>query len=306
MRKLATLLCAVLIVSSANGQKAKLSLNLEQDFSYKQINHSEVNINQDVYGMKMNIVMVMDGSTSYLVKSVSKEGYEMELRYDWMSMTMELPQATMEFSSEKNDESDLFSSILAEMKGKPMKMKMDKRGKITEVEDVEAMWNAVIDQFDQFPQQEREQVKSQILNAYGGKALSGSIEAFTAIFPEKRVKKGAQWNIINKTEAGMATTVTTDYTYEGMEGDYAIISGQGTVVTTDKDAYVETNGMSMKYDLSGSSSSRIKMDKKSGWIYEAIVDQTIEGNATIKANEQLPEGMTIPMTIKNETKITSE
>lgn len=306
MRKLATLLCAVLIVSSANGQKAKLSLNLEQDESYKQINHSEVNINQDVYGMKMNIVMVMDGSTSYLVKEVSKEGYDMELRYDWMSMTMKMPQATMEFSSEKDDESDLFSSILAQMKDKPIKLKMDKRGKITEIEDVEAMWNDVIDLFDQFPQQEREQVKAQILNAYGGKALSGSIEAITAIFPEKRVKKGAQWNIINQTEAGMATTVTTDYTYEGMEGEYAIISGQGTVVTTDKDAYVETNGMSMKYDLSGSSSSMIKMDKKSGWIYEAIVDQSIGGNATIKANDQLPEGMTIPMTIKNETKITSE
>lgn len=306
MRNLATLLCAVLIASSVNGQKAKLSLKLEKDQTYKQISHSKVNIDQDVYGMKMNIVMVMDGSTSYLVKEVSKEGYDMELRYDWMSMTMELPQATMEFSSEKNDESDLFSSILAQMKGKPIKMKMDKRGKISEIEDVEAIWNAVIDQFDQFPQEEREQVKTQILNAYGGKALSGSIETFTAIFPEKPVKKGAQWNIINQTEAGMASTITTDYTYEGMEGDYAIISGQGTVVSTDKDAYVETNGMSMKYDLSGNSSSSIKMDKKSGWIYEAIVNQTIEGNATIKANDQLPEGMTIPMTIKNETKFTSE
>ncbi len=306
MRKLASLLCAVLILSSVNGQKAKLSLNLEQDKTYKQVSHSKIIIEQDVYGMKMNIVMVMDGSTSYLVTAVSKEGYDLELRYDWMSMTMELPQATMEFSSEKNDESDLFSSILSQMKDKPMKMKMDKRGKITEIIDVEAMWNSVINQFDQFPQEEREQVKAQILNAYGGKSVTGSLEAFTAIFPEKPVKKGAQWNVVNQLEAGMASTVSTDYTYEGSEGEYAIISGQGSVVTTDKDAYVETNGMSMKYNLSGNSTTRIKMDEKSGWIYEAIADQTIEGNASIKANDQLPDGLTIPMTIKSETKITTE
>jgi hypothetical protein len=149
-------------------------------------------------------------------------------------------------------------------------------------------------------------VKSQLLNAYGGKAIKGSIETFTAIFPEKAVKKGAQWNIITNLEAGMASTVSTTYTYEGSEDEFVLISGQGSVETTDKDAYVETNGMSMKYDLSGTLSSSIKMDKKTGWIHEASINQSIEGTATLKANDQLPDGMTIPMTITNETKVSSE
>jgi hypothetical protein len=306
MRYISTLLLAVLILTSANAQKAKLSLKLEEDKTYTQVSHTKASIEQDVYGMKMNIAIIMDASTSYLVKAVNKEGYDMELRYDKMTMTMELPQTTMEFSSEKNDESDLFSSILAQMKDKPLKVKMNKRGELTEMEDVKSRWEEIINQFDQFPQEEREQVKSQLMNAYGEKAIKGSIEIFTAIFPEKPVKKGAQWNIVTNLEAGMASTLSTTYTYEGSEENFALISGLGSVTTTDKEAYAETNGMSMKYDLSGTLSSSIKMDKKTGWIHEASVEQSIEGTATIKANDQLPDGMTIPMTIKNETRVSSE
>jgi hypothetical protein len=306
MRYISTLLLVVLILTSANAQKAKLSLKLEQDKTYKQVSHTKATINQDVYGMKMNIEIIMDASMSFLVKAVNKEGYDMDLRYERMNMTMELPRTTMEFSSEKNDESDLFSSILAQMKDKPLKMKMNKRGEITEIEDVESRWEEIINQFDQFPEQERQQVKSQLLNTYGEKGIKGSIETFTAIFPEKPVKKGAQWNIITNLEAGMSSTLNITYTYEGSEDEFVLISGLGSVETMDKETYVETNGMSMKYDLSGTISSSIKMDKKTGWIHEASLEQSIEGTATIKANDQLPDGMTIPMTITNETKVSSE
>ncbi len=119
MKTLTSIFFTLLLMSPAFGQKAKLSLNLKQGESYKQISHSKVTINQDVYGMKMDIVLDMDASMNFLVKAVSDEGYDMEVTYDWMKMNMELPQTTMDFSSEKNDENDLFSSILGEMKGRP-------------------------------------------------------------------------------------------------------------------------------------------------------------------------------------------
>ncbi len=306
MRTFATLLFMVLFMNPGHAQKAKLSLNLEQDKTYKQVTHSNATINQDVYGMKMNIEITMEGSMSFLVKDVTKEGYDMELRYDWMNMTMVLPQATMEFSSEKNDESDLFSSILGKMKEIPLKMKMDHLGKVSGLEDVESLWDSVINQFSQFPLEQRQQVKSQLMNSYGNKAITGSIETITAIFPEKPVKKGAQWNILTNLEAGMSSTLSTTFTFQGNEAGFALIGGQGTMETTDKDAYIETNGMMMKYDLSGTSTSQFKIDQKSGWIQEATIEQNIGGDAFIKESDQIPEGMTIPMNIRSETRITGE
>ena len=295
-----------MLMTSGYAQKAKLSLNLEEGKTYRQVSHSKINIDQDVYGMKMNIKLIMDASMSFIVQAVNKEDYDMEIRYDWMNMTMELPQTTMEFSSEKNDGSDLFSSILAEMKDKPLNMKMDKQGRITEIEDVEAKWDSLLNKFEQFPQEQIDQVKSQLLNSYGGKAITGSIESYTAIFPDKPVKKGAQWDIVTNLESGMPSTLSCTYTYEGMEAELALINGQGKVESVDSDEYVETNGMMMKYKLSGTMSSTLKVDAKSGWIQEASMEQNIKGDATIQANDQLPEGMTIPMTIQTATEITSE
>lgn len=306
MRIFISLLFALLLMGPVNGQKARLSLKLKEGESYKQISHSKVNIDQDVYGMKMNINVVMDGSTTYLVTAVLKDGYEMELNYDWMKMSMELPQTTMEFSSEKNDESDLFSSLLAAMKNKPLKLKMDKKGKVTEIEDIDSRWESLIDKFDQFPEDQREQVKTQLLQSYGGDAIKGNIESYTAVFPEKSVKKDESWEIVNQVNSGMPFTTSNSYTYMGKEEDLHIITGQGTVESSNPDEVVETNGMMMKYKLSGTSSSTIKLDPNSGWIQQASIEQNIKGDATIKANEQIPQDMSIPMSIASETKVSNE
>lgn len=306
MKTFVTLLFTVLFMTPGYAQKAKLSLNLEQDKTYKHVTHSKATINQDVYGMKMNIEITMDASMSFHVKAVTKEGYDMELRYDWMNMTMVLPQTTMEFSSEKNDESDLFSSILGELKEIPLKMKMDHLGKIAELEDVESLWDSVITQFSQFPLEQRQQVKSQLMNSYGNNAITGTVETVTAIYPEKPVKEGAQWNIITNLKAGMSSTHSTTFTYQGNEAGLVLIGGQGTIETTDKEEYTDTNGMMMKFDLSGTSTSLFKVDQKSGWIREATIEQNIGGDAFIKESDQMPQGMTIPMNLKNETRITGE
>ncbi len=64
--------------------------------------------------------------------------------------------------------------------------------------------------------------------------------------------------------------------------------------------------MMMKYNLAGKSTSRIKVDKESGWIREARIEQNIKGTSTIQANEQIPDGMSIPMTISSKTEISTE
>ena len=64
--------------------------------------------------------------------------------------------------------------------------------------------------------------------------------------------------------------------------------------------------MPMKYDMSGSMSSEIKVDKETGWIIEATITQEITGDAYIKENPQIPEGMKIPMTMINEMTIRNQ
>jgi hypothetical protein len=190
------------------------------------------------------------------------------------------------------------------MKNKPFDIKMNKTGKVINVENIESLWESIIEQDDQLTEIQKEQVKEQIMKAYGEKAIKGSIEMVTAIFPDHPVKKGDKWTIKTNLESGMSALMTTVYEFVDLTSDYAMIKGNSNIVTLNKDAYIERSGISMKYDLNGSMVSEIKVDKTTGWILEAKINQEIKGVAYIKENPQIPNGLKIPMTMINEMVIT--
>ena len=79
-----------------------------------------------------------------------------------------------------------------------------------------------------------------------------------------------------------------------------------SIASSDKDATVETNGIPMKYDMSGDMTSNIKVDKNSGWIIEATIIQDIKGDITMEGNDQMPEGLKISMTMKSDVTYTDK
>jgi hypothetical protein len=253
----------------------------------------------------MNIVMTIKGGMSYNVISINPNDYDMEVKYESLSMIMELPQGKVEFSSDKNDKQDIFSAILSKMIGNTFNVKMAKNGKILEVKNIEARIESLFEDFSQIPDDQLAQFKAQMNKAYGAEAFKGNIEMVTAIFPDNPVNKGDKWTIKTNLESGMSALMTTDYEFTELTSDYAMIKGNSVIKTADKDAYIESNGMPMKYDMTGSMISEIKVDRETGWIIEANIDQEIKGDAYIKENPQMPNGMKIPMTMINKMVITN-
>lgn len=305
MKTIFTLILTVFVLTSYQTQNSDLSLKLEKGKEYKQITNSKATIIQEVNGQKMNMVMTIKGTMTFLVKDITENGYNMDAKFEELSMSMQMPQGLMEFSSEKNDANDIFSTILGAMKDKAFGITMSKTGKITDVKNVEDLWSTAINTFDQLSEMQKEQIKAQIMKAYGAEALKGNIEMVTAIYPDSPVNRGDKWTINTKLESGMSANMTTDYEFAELTSEYALIKGKSTIVTADKDAYIESNGMPMKYDLTGSMDSEIKVDKNTGWIIEATINQKIEGDTYIKENPQLPNGMKIPMTMINDMVITN-
>lgn len=304
MNSFFALVLASITLITCHAQKTDLALKLEKGNEYKQNTSSKATITQDINGQKMDMVMTMEATVTFLVNSVHENGYDMDAKFERLRMSIQLPQGLMEFNSEKNDPNDIFSIILGAMKNKPFNVLMSKNGKITDVKNVEALWETAINQFDQVPEMQKEQVRTQLMRAYGEKALKGNIEMVTAIYPDNSVRKGDKWTIKTNLESGMSAKMTSDYVFAELTSDYAIITGNSSIETADKDSYIESNGMPMKYDLKGTMVSKIKVDKKSGWIIEAKINQEVSGGAYIKENPQLPNGMKIPMTIKSEMVIT--
>lgn len=306
MKTLYILIVIIFTATLSTAQKTNLRLHLEIGKTYTQVMDSKANIVQEIAGQKMDITMGIKGGMTYLVKTVNDNTYDLEVRYKHLNMTMQLPQMTLQFNSEESDKEDVFSQILAEMIDKPFYIKIAKNGKIEAVKNIEALFTSAFNKFS-LSEAETLQVKNQLSKAYGEEAFKGNMEMATAIFPDSPVAIGDKWTITTKLVSEMTADINTIYEFKAEHKDHYLIQGKSKIETIDKDAYIETTaGMPMKVNLTGVMVSEIKVDKNSGWILEAKIEQEMQGDMQFKENSALPEGMIVPMTIKNEMTITEK
>ncbi len=305
MKKLLSLLFITVLFIACNAQDKGLSLNLKKGDTYHQNTKSEMSIIQEINGQKMEINMTLDGNMIFEVKDIVDEKYLMDASFSEMKMTMNTPQGSMEFSSENPTENDMMSMVFSSMTEKKFQLTLLSSGKVEEIKKLDSLWSHVINSRPNLSEMQKRQVQAQIMQAYGDDAMTGSIESALAIYPDHPVKEGDKWSIQTNIESGFSATLNTEYKYVEDQKDYALIRGNGSIKTANNEAYVQSNGMPMKYDLTGEVSSEVKVDKETGWIIESIITQNISGKAHIEANEQMPMNMEIPMEIKSKTTITN-
>ncbi|MGI6572602.1 MAG: DUF6263 family protein [Fermentimonas sp.] len=306
MRTIFTLIIAFILFTPCKSQSTDLSLKLEKGKEYKHVTQSKVTLVQEMSGQKIDVVTTIGGTLTFFVKDVNENGYIMDATYETLGMSMKMPQGTMSFNSESKDPNDIFSTILGAMKSKPFEVIMSKTGKVKEVKDIENLWETAINQFEILTDAQKEQIKAQLTKSYGAYAQKGNIESVTAIYPDKPVRKGDKWTIQTRLESGILAQVSTDYEFVDLTPGYALIKGHSTIKTDDKDAHVELEGAPMKYDLTGTMESEIKVDTQSGWIIEAKINQKVKGETIIKATPEQPNGMVIPTSMITEAVITNE
>jgi hypothetical protein len=286
-----------------SGQEITLSLKLKKGETYQQLLISSGTVTQTVEDEKQSLIIGITGHISFLVKEIMDSVYLMEVMYKSLSMGIGLARGTQQFSSEKNDDQDVFSSLLAGMVNQPFRIKMTKKGDITEVSGLDTLVSGIFLKLPQVTEEQKLQIKDQFMKAYGEKAFKGNFKMMTAIFPDHPVSMGNKWDIHTQLELAMEASLSSTYEYMGDSGSVYRIHGNSKIETVNKDLYIQSNGVPLRYNLSGTMVSDISLDKESGWISEARISQEMSGDIEIKDNPKMPGGMIIPMTMKNKIEI---
>jgi hypothetical protein len=301
MKTMFTLLLCILALAG-RAQEESLAFNLKKGETYTQAWDISTTVAQQVMGQQMSIDVTMRVELSYLVKEKSAEHYDIDLTFDRITMNMAMPQGNMSVSSESEDTSDLFSQVMAAIKGVPVHLKMSARGKLIEIDNLESIYASIPERFPKLPAARLEQVIAQAKSTFGNDLLNQNMEAVT--FPDKPVARGESWTVETvQTNAGNALKVQTTYTFQGSEGGYWNITSASTLASADKEAFASMNGMQVKSDLNGTASGEIKLDKASGWIVAGKITQKMSGKLVMKG-EYFPDGMTTEMEVTS-TSITT-
>ncbi len=300
MKRLLILIVALLIAGNTIAQKEKLELKLVKGETYQQIMATDMSMIQTVQGQEMNIKIGMNAKMSFQVLDKIDTIYQVNCKYESISMKMDMPTGAMEFNSESTAESDILSKLMAVMKKNPFIIKLSKSGKVLAVSGTEKLFDGFADIAGANAAQ-LEQMKAQLSQSFGEKALRANLELSMAIYPSKAVQIGDQWQIKGSIQSGMQADVATIYTLKEVTDQYYIISGSSTI--TSGDGTMETNGMQMKYNLKGDMKSDLKINKKTGWVADSTMEQHIKGSSEILPGGAIPDGMTIPMDMTSKIRV---
>jgi hypothetical protein len=299
MKKFYMIAVCLLLATLIQAQKRELSLNLEKEKEYTQAQVTKATVIQEMQGQDIRTEMTMTAKTVFLVKEITETSYEMEVQYKSISMTMSIAGNMISFDSEKNNTKDPLSVMMSNLKNKPFYVRMTKKGKVEEVKGTEALFENMFQNVSKIDDAQKEQIKKQMMQAYGGDALKGSIETGTAIFPETAVAIGDKWASESQVQAGMSMTIATNYTLKDYTDEFYTITGT-SAVQTDKFAVTESNGVPTSYDAKGTMTSTIKVDTKTGWIIESTLVQDLKGKMQMLASGQV---LDLPMVTKTKTTI---
>ncbi|MEZ2334059.1 DUF6263 family protein [Mucilaginibacter sp. RCC_168] len=306
MKYLFSLLFIASISLSSQAQKLKLALHLVKGNTYNMVTHTTSAIKQTINGQENNIEITITGSTSFKVLNGNDSLYYMEVNYKSLGLKMQLPNGPVSYDSQKKDPNDFMSGILAGLVNKPFTATFTKSGRVKSVENVENMISSVLDSFPQVQGPQKDQIKNQFLQSFGAKAIKGSIELATAVFPETPVSKNDKWTINTSLESAMSAKTSTVYQLTDISPTSYVIHGEGTLATDASADFKQVSNMPMKYNMTGTMTADIKADKVTGWISESKSKQVISGTVDIKDNPKVPGGVSFPMSVVNESVTTDK
>ena len=304
MKILLSFLLSIIILAPCEAQKVKPALNLVKGNTYYTVSTVSSSVQQSYNGQDVTIAIDMTAKTAFNVTDIKDTIYTMQVSYASIAMKIASPNGTVEMNSDKKDNADLSSSFLSAMVNKPFSVTISKSGKVLEVKNIETIINSIFTTLPQMDDTQKAQLKGQFMQSFGETAFKGNLEQTLAIYPSIKVAKGGSWIINTTLQSVMSANIATTYQLQDVTDTYYQIHGDARITTANAGQTSQVNGMPVKYDLSGTLTSDIKADKKTGWVIEEKLKQDVSGNIDIQDNPKIPGGMKVPMKIHSDISTT--
>ena len=247
-------------------QKTSVQLHLEKGKTYTHALNSQSEIYQRANGKTTKTNMLVTAKITYKVKSVKNGSYYLETQYRNMNISIDQADGKdMNFNSDKPSD-DLLSNFFYHMCRTPFYITMNSLGEISSVEGIGRLVENGIKGLD-LPEEKVEQIKVGLSEAYGEKAFKGNFEIITLIYPKAAVELNESWETETAIYSkNIQATLKTNYYLEQAGEDYLQLKGESEIIS---------NKLTEESKLVGSASIHMSLDKDSGWIHSAKVDQII-------------------------------
>lgn len=302
MKKQNILMVVMLLVLSFNIFSEKIELNLTKGSTYLQNINAKSTVKQSFGGQSFDMIMGVKGITVFEVKDIKDSIYEMDVYYKELGISVDFFGQAIEFSSLKNDIEDMTSQMLKNMTGKKFIIKMTKSGKITEVKNIEFVYENLFKGIDGIDEASKEELTKQMKDTFGEESFKSNMELSFPVYPTNNVKAGDKWTANSTIKSGFTLNLNTEYTLKSVNKESYVLNSKSTLATGNE--FVNIADISTRYDLKGTMTGTFTVDKKTGWVSNAIIEEKISGDTFTKLPDEddymeMPLDMIVNMTITN-------
>lgn len=273
------LLCyfTIFFCFNLNAQE-ELLLNLKKDRIYCVSTSNVITVIQEINGKKGKSINTEKGTFCYKVLADLDSLYLVETVFNHFSLKVESPETNSFFSSDINDPSDVFSTILRNILNKPFKVWMRKDYSWKDVEGLDSVWWKSFAQFNLTDDVKR-QLDTVIRDMLPD--LTNKDQNLTAVlYGFKKVNPGEVWTTNTITEHVVPTYDSCTYFLAETTGGFLQLKGSGVVSSIKKET--TDQGITTSYDLKGITVTDATYSKQSFWIRHATAKTEISGDSKSK------------------------
>ena len=307
----AVLALVVLLPRSATcaaADKIELRFRFEEGKSYKLTVTMKQEIVQWLNGEEQETAHTMSIGETLNVKDVDEAGTAtVEVTFGPISVKMKGPMGTIEYNSDDPpDEVALPAKAFAAMLGQGFTLKMTPTGRVTDIQGVDKMFEAIFEAIDIPEGPMMDSVAEGLKQQFGDEALKEMMEKMTAVFPDKPVAIGDSWSQKVTLATGFPAIMENTWTLADRKDGVATINVESTFKPNPEGEPMKIGPMTMRFRLKGSQKGTFKLDEATGWFVEGELTQKMAGDVTMKGMPGQTEEMTVPMTIETVMKFESK
>ncbi len=307
-RIISTCFCVVFLATGfcpAAQDKVDLKLRLKAGESHEMKMTQIQDIVQTVNGQEMNMKQTQEMVMGMDCLSVDTNGVmDVRMTYKSMKMAMDGPMGHMEFDSANPKPADpnkpqekVMTAMVSAMAGCKFQMKIKPTGETYDIHGIQEMLAKVKGEMPTGPESAgMDNFFDKMFDEKEIKELTGNM---MEMFPAGPVAVGDTWYDTKSMNFIMPIDIDTTYMLKSRKDGIAYIDAVSKFDMGDSSKPLEidpNNKMSMQ--LAGTINAANEVDEKTGLTRKGNITINLSGIIRMEANQQSPEGMTIPMTIK--------
>ncbi|MBP2642763.1 MAG: hypothetical protein H6Q67_650 [Firmicutes bacterium] len=283
------------LLGSRVADAMELNLNLHTGEKYNVHTVSTVEAAVTVEIVNISTAFGLDMNLSMDVVDVDKDK-NTTLYYGFKSINavVAAPGKELKFDPGQNSVSNSLNSVLGSMLGKGFTVKVDKKGRVLQVQGVAEIVKGLI---DSMPGDEKNPFRKLMVESFSDNALNTMLKNSTGYLAEKSIRKGDTWEEIDVIKSAFPMTIKDTWQLTGEKNGILHIDTRTTIATGSEaaDEKSQTFGMPV-IRVNGSGSGSIDVNKYTGLALKESQVEKIDIEIELP-DPKKPEKMKIPVTV---------